>query len=52
MNLSEREQYIIDRYQAGEAEMILVFIQWCHNHKLDPLVVYREHIQIKHYQPN
>ncbi|BAM46449.1 hypothetical protein [Amphibacillus xylanus] len=42
MNLSEREQYIIDRYQAGEAEMILVFVQWCHNHKLDPLVVYRE----------
>lgn|SRR5699024_3108726 len=42
MNHSERDQYIIERYQAGEAEMILLFVEWCHNHKLDPLEIYRE----------
>lgn len=42
MNHSERDQYIIERYQAGEAEMILLFTEWCHNHKLDPLEIYRE----------
>lgn len=42
MNRSERDQYIIERYQAGEAEMILLFVEWCHHHKLDPLEIYRE----------
>lgn len=42
MERSEREQFIIERYQAGEAEMILLFVEWCHNHDLDPLEIYRE----------
>lgn len=42
MNRSEREQFIIERYQAGEAEMILLFVQWCHNHNLDALEIYQE----------
>lgn len=42
MNHSERDQFIIDRYQAGEDQMILLFVQWCHNHEFDPLELYRE----------
>ena len=42
MERSEREQFIIDSYQAAEAEMILLFVEWCHNYKLDPLEIYHE----------
>ncbi|MBM7542932.1 hypothetical protein [Amphibacillus cookii] len=42
MNEKEREQYIIEQYQAGEDQMILLFAQWCINHQLDPYVVYQQ----------
>lgn len=42
MNHSERDQYIIERYQAGEAEMILLFVEWYHNYDLNSLEIYRE----------
>jgi len=42
MNRTEREQFIIDNYQAGEDEMIALFVEWCHNHDFDPLKMYRE----------
>lgn len=39
---SEREQYIIDQYKQQEQTMILIFCQWCQNHELDPVQLYRE----------
>lgn len=38
----ERDQYIIEHYQAGEKGMILLFAQWCLNHQLDPYVLYEQ----------
>lgn len=42
MDRKEREQFIIEQYQAGEDQMILLFTQWCFNHGLDALALYRE----------
>ena len=40
MKLSDKDKYIIERYQQDEAMMALIFAQWCINHELDPLEVY------------
>lgn len=40
MKLSDKDKYIIERYQQDEAMMVLIFAQWCINHDLDPLEVY------------
>lgn len=40
MKLSDKDEYIIERYQQDEAMMALIFAQWCINHELDPLEVY------------
>lgn len=42
MDAKEREQLIIENYQAQEKGMILLFAQWCINHKLDPKALYQE----------
>ena len=42
MNQKEREAFIIEQYQAGEDQMILLFAQWCYNNDLDALALYRE----------
>lgn len=34
-------QQVIQNYQRDEQMMILVFAQWCVNHDLDPLALYR-----------
>lgn len=36
------EQKIISQYQRDEGMMILVFVQWCINHDLDPQEVYQK----------
>jgi len=37
----EREQEIIRSYERDEQMMILIFAQWCVNHDLDPVELYR-----------
>ncbi|WP_027964089.1 hypothetical protein [Halalkalibacillus halophilus] len=37
-----REEEVIRNYQEGERMMILIFAQWCINHELDPVVIYKE----------
>jgi hypothetical protein len=36
------EDKIIQTYQKDENMMILVFAQWCVNHDLDPVVLYKK----------
>lgn len=36
------EQKIINQYQRDEGMMILVFVQWCINHDLDPQEIYQK----------
>lgn len=40
--MNERDEQVIKYYQEQEREMILLFAQWCINHKLDPKAVYQE----------
>ncbi|MBU5594709.1 hypothetical protein KQI76_05995 [Amphibacillus sp. MSJ-3] len=42
MDQKEREQFLIEQYQAGEDQMILLFTQWCFNHDLDAIALYQE----------
>jgi hypothetical protein len=44
MDEDERDigQQVIQNYQRDEQMMILVFAQWCVNHDLDPLALYRK----------
>lgn len=42
MQLSEREQYIIERYQEDEAMMVLLFAQWCVNNDINPHELYKK----------
>ena|SRR5690625_2312737 len=42
MKRSEKEQYIIDQYKNDEEMMILIFAQWCINHKLDARSLYKK----------
>lgn len=37
----EMEEFIIQSYQKEENMMILVFAQWCVNHDLDPVDLYK-----------
>ncbi|GAB6929814.1 hypothetical protein JCM10914A_37970 [Paenibacillus sp. JCM 10914] len=36
------EERIVESYRQDEDMMILVFAQWCVNHDIDPMVLYRE----------
>lgn len=42
MSQKEFEEQIIKNYQKDESMMILVFAQWCINHDLDPLNLYKK----------
>ncbi len=42
MDRENLEKQIIDQYKQDEQMMILVFAQWCINHDLDPLALYRQ----------
>lgn len=37
-----REEFITRKYKEEEEMMILLFVQWCVNHELDPVSVYEE----------
>lgn len=37
-----KQDDIIANYQKDEEMMILLFAQWCINHDLDPILVYKE----------
>ncbi|RFB34603.1 hypothetical protein [Brevibacillus sp. VP] len=41
MSRKEIEEQIIRQYQHDEHMMILVFAQWCVNHRLDPHELYQ-----------
>lgn len=41
MDRKEMEEQIIKNYQQDEQMMILVFAQWCVNHDLDPVELYK-----------
>jgi hypothetical protein len=38
----ESEEKVIAQYQEDEANMILLFVQWCVNHDINPYEVYKE----------
>lgn len=40
MQLNERDEYIIKRYEKDEEMMILLFAQWCVNNEIDALELY------------
>ncbi|MCP2035839.1 hypothetical protein L1279_002853 [Planomicrobium sp. HSC-17F08] len=40
MEFENRDEYIIKKYQQDEDTMIRLFVHWCHNHDLDPVVLY------------
>lgn len=40
MEYESREDFIIKKYQQDEETMVRVFVQWCVNHKIDPLALY------------
>jgi len=42
MNLSEKDQYIINQYQEDEEMMVLLYAQWCINHDVDPHILYEK----------
>lgn len=41
MELSKRDEFVIKQYEQDEEMMILIFAQWCVNHDLDPMALYR-----------
>ncbi|MFB5662420.1 hypothetical protein [Alteribacillus sp. HJP-4] len=42
MNRREMEEKIIEGYRQDEKMMILVYAQWCINHDLDPIKLYKK----------
>lgn len=42
MNKEEFEKRIVENYKNDEKMMILIFVQWCVNNNLDPVVLYEE----------
>ncbi|WP_164214583.1 hypothetical protein [Virgibacillus sp. YIM 98842] len=38
----EIEEKVIAQYQEDEENMILVFVQWCVNRGIDPIVLYQK----------
>ncbi|UOR10769.1 hypothetical protein [Halobacillus amylolyticus] len=42
MDRKEIEEQVIQSYKKDEQMMILVFAQWCINHELDPVSLYKE----------
>ncbi|MDX5474037.1 MAG: hypothetical protein LPK00_00750 [Bacillaceae bacterium] len=42
MDRKQMEQKIIENYQKDEHMMILVFAQWCVNHDLNPVELYKK----------
>src|SRR5699024_91715 len=42
MELSERDKYIIQRYEEDEEMMVLLFAQWCVNNDVDAPALYEQ----------
>src|SRR5699024_1499405 len=42
MTLSDHDKWVIAQYEADEEMMVLIFAQWCVNHKLDRAQLYKE----------
>ena len=42
MNLSDSDKCVIQQYENDEEMMVLIFAQWCVNHRLDPVALYQE----------
>lgn len=40
MQLSDRDKYIIKRYEEDEEMMVLLFAQWCVNNEVDAYELY------------
>ncbi|WKA58897.1 hypothetical protein QWY16_01700 [Planococcus shenhongbingii] len=40
MEYESRDEYIIKKYQQDENTMIQLFVHWCINHQLDPVLLY------------
>jgi hypothetical protein len=42
LSKEEVERRIVENYKNDEKMMILIFVQWCVNHDLDPVVLYED----------
>ncbi|AXI07999.1 hypothetical protein CV093_03030 [Oceanobacillus sp. 143] len=42
MSKEDVEKRIVENYKNDEKMMILIFVQWCVNHDLDPVVLYED----------
>lgn len=42
MKLSDKDKWIIEQYEQDEQMMVLVFAQWCVNHQLDAMHLYKK----------
>ena len=40
--MDDLSKKVIEQYQADEKVMIQLFIHWCKNKQLDPLIIYKE----------
>ena len=40
MEFKSIEEQVIQKYQEDEQVMIQLFVAWCHNHELDPNILY------------
>ncbi len=39
---NEIEQQVVKQYESDQHAMILIFCQWCINHDLDAVILYKE----------
>jgi hypothetical protein len=42
VDFQNRDEYIIKKYQQDEETMILLYVQWCLNHQVDPIALYQQ----------
>ncbi|MHA6259719.1 hypothetical protein ACXYMX_07345 [Sporosarcina sp. CAU 1771] len=42
MEYKSIEEQVIQKYQEDEQIMIQLFIKWCFNHELDPIMLYKK----------
>lgn len=41
MDIENRDEFIIKKYQQEEQIMVQLFVQWCMNHQLNPAELYQ-----------
>lgn len=42
MKLSEQDKWVIEQYEQDEEMMVLIFAQWCVNHDIDAMDLYKK----------